>query len=181
MDGKMNSLIICLYSLKILGALGFNPYLCAQKMNDGMIKRYCFFLFLGMVSLSLWAGPAKRNVWMRLTLSDGSTVMATLCGDENDHYWRSADGKMYVRNFGTKDALVGDLYFSKNSFSNMRQMYRIAPEVIYNLGKVAFGLEYEMTSVQYGSFGLADVYGLANENIHWVANHRLQLMVKYTF
>ena len=48
MDGKMNSLIICLYSLKILGALGFNPYLCAQKMNDGMIKRYCFFLFLGM-------------------------------------------------------------------------------------------------------------------------------------
>lgn len=97
MDGKMNSLIICLYSLKILGALGFNPYLCAQKMNDGMIKRYCFFLFLGMVSLSLWAGPAKRNVWKRLTLSDGSTVMATLCGDENHHYWRSADGTMYVR------------------------------------------------------------------------------------
>ena len=76
---------------------------------------------------------------------------------------------------------MSSLCFSKNSFSNMRQMYRIAPEVIYNLGKVAFGLEYEMTSVQYGDFGAADVYGLANQNIHCVTNHRFQLMVKYTF
>lgn len=97
MDGKMNSLIICLYSLKILGALGFNPYLCAQMMNEGMMKRCCFLLFLVMVSFSLWAGPAKRNVWKKLTLSDGSTVLAMLCGDENNHYWRSSDGKMYVR------------------------------------------------------------------------------------
>ena len=115
-----------------------------------------------------WSYSPTRNSSTWVSLSYGKKLQGVLFGG-------------YVRNFGTKDALVGDLYFSKNSFSNMRQMYRIAPEVIYNLGKVAFGLEYEMTSVQYGSFGLADVYGLANENIHWVANHRLQLMVKYTF
>ena len=115
-----------------------------------------------------WSYTPTRNSSTWVSLSYGKKLQGVLFGG-------------YVRNFGTKDALVGDLYFSKNSFSNMRQMYRIAPEVIYNLGKVAFGLEYEMTSVQYGSFGLADVYGLANENIHWVANHRLQLMVKYTF
>ena len=61
MDGKMNSLIICLYSLKILGALGFNPYLCAQKMNDGMIKRYCFFLFSCSINIQFPVGVAVLN------------------------------------------------------------------------------------------------------------------------
>jgi hypothetical protein len=115
-----------------------------------------------------WSYSPTRNSSTWVSLSYGKKLQGVLFAG-------------YVRNFGTKDALVGDLYFSKNSFSNMRQMYRIAPEVIYNLGKVAFGLEYEMTSVQYGDFGLNDVYGLANENIHFVANHRFQLMVKYTF
>ena len=115
-----------------------------------------------------WSYSPTRNSSTWVSLSYGKKLQGVLFAG-------------YVRNFGTKDALVGDLYFSKNSFSNMRQMYRIAPEVIYNLGKVAFGLEYEMTSVQYGDFGLNDVYGLANENILCVANHRFQLMVKYTF
>ena len=115
-----------------------------------------------------WSYTPTRNSSTWVSLSYGKKLQGVLFGG-------------YVRNFGTKDALVGDLYFSKNSFSNMRQMYRIAPEVIYNLGKVAFGLEYEMTSVQYGDFGAADVYGLANQNIHCVTNHRFQLMVKYTF
>ena len=84
-------------------------------------------------------------------------------------------------NLGTWKPLVGDLYFSKNSFSNMRQMFRAAPEIIYNLGKVAFGLEYELTGVEYGSFGAGDIYGYASQNIHWVLNHRIQLMFKYTF
>ena len=87
----------------------------------------------------------------------------------------------YVRNFGTAKELVGQLYFSKNSFSNMNRMFRVTPEFIYNLGKVAFGLEYELTGVQYGTFGAADKFGLATENLHWIRNHRLQLMVKYTF
>ncbi len=115
-----------------------------------------------------WLYTPTRNSSTWVSLSYGKKLQGVLFGG-------------YVRNFGTKDALVGDLYFSKNSFSNMRQMYRIAPEVIYNLGKVAFGLEYEMTGVQYGSFGVNDVYGLANENIHCVTNHRVQLMVKYSF
>ena len=115
-----------------------------------------------------WSYSPTRNSSTWVSLSYGKKLQGVLFGG-------------YVRNFGTKDALVGDLYFSKNSFSNMRQMYRIAPELIYNLGKVAFGLEYEMTSVQYGDFGAADVYGLANQNFHCVTNHRFQLMVKYTF
>ena len=102
----------------------------------------------------------------------------------------------YVKNFGTKDDLYGakdgyapaaNLYFSKNSFSNMNQMYRLTPTVIHSIGKFAIGLEYELTSVQYGDYKtVGDVKfiganGLAEDNLHWITNHRIQALVKFTF
>lgn len=102
----------------------------------------------------------------------------------------------YVKNFGTKDDLEGavsgyspsaNLYFSKNSFSNMNQMWRITPTVIWNLGKFALGLEYEITSVQYGEYAtIGDVKcigknGLAEDNLHWITNNRVQALVKFSF
>ena len=115
-----------------------------------------------------WEYTPTRNSSSWISLSYGKKLQGVLFGG-------------YVFNCGTWKPLVGDLYFSKNSFSNMRQMFRVSPEVIYNLGKVAFGLEYELTGVEYGSFGESDVYGYASQNIHWVCNNRIQLMFKYTF
>ncbi|MBO6238761.1 MAG: hypothetical protein J6N50_08195, partial [Bacteroidales bacterium] len=87
----------------------------------------------------------------------------------------------YVRNFGTAKELVGPLYFSKNSFSNMNRMFRITPEIMFNWGKVTLGFEYELTGVQYGSFGSGDDHGLATHDLHWVCNNRLQALLRYTF
>lgn len=114
----------------------------------------------------------------------------------------------YVKNFGTRDEIrdKSSIYFSKNSFVNMNQMYRITPAILYNMGKLQFGLEYELTSVQYGSWddvamtdwlashlisspGTVEMpavvnaqrHGLATKDLHWVSNHRIQAMVKYTF
>ena len=87
----------------------------------------------------------------------------------------------YVRNFGTAKELVGPLYFSKNSFSNMNRMFRITPEMMFNWGKVTLGLEYELTGVQYGSFGAGHSYGLATQNLHWVCNNRILAMLRYSF
>ena len=83
----------------------------------------------------------------------------------------------YVKNLGTPEAIVGD-FWCNNSASTVAQMYRIQPEVLYNLGKVAFGLEYMLSSVQYG---IAGNHGMAETNLHWVSNNRVQMMVKYTF
>ena len=83
----------------------------------------------------------------------------------------------YIKMLGTKDPVVGD-FWMKNSAANIRQMYRIQPEVVYNMGKVIFGLEYMLTAVQYGK---PDDHKLASENLHWVKNNRIQMMVKYTF
>lgn len=96
----------------------------------------------------------------------------------------------YMKNLGLNEGVCdenipkGNVYFSGNGFSNINQMYRIQPEVIYNIGKLQVGLEYNYTAVHYGDYlagGLLDSRGLATENLHWVANNRLQMIVKYTF
>jgi hypothetical protein len=63
----------------------------------------------------------------------------------------------------------------------MNRLFRVSPELIFNWGKVALGLEYELTGIQYGTFSASDKYGLATQDLHWVRNNRLQLMLKYTF
>jgi len=160
----------------------FSPYLYAEYSKDLFsIKAKTIFAQAGehmnlnggygvsaVNSDGSWEYAPTRNSSSWVSLRYGKKVQGVLFGG-------------YVRNFGTKEALVGDLYFSKNSFSNMNRMFRITPELVYNLGKVTFGLQYEMTSVQYGSFGNEDRFGLATQDLHWVTNHRILLMAKYTF
>ena len=126
--------------------------------------------------------------------SDGSWEFASL---RNSSSWLSLSyGKKwqgvlflgYIKNLGLAEAASGplakgDVYFCGNGFSNINQMYRINPQVIYNIGKLNVGLEYQWTSVQYGEYdgGNLNAYGLADKNLHWVGNNRLNLMVKYNF
>ncbi len=86
----------------------------------------------------------------------------------------------YARNFGTVEPLVGPLYFSKNSFSNLNRLYRLTGELMFNWEKLTLGLEYEQTGAQYGRFGADDRYGLATGDLHWVTNHRVQVMLRYS-
>ena len=95
----------------------------------------------------------------------------------------------YVRNFGTKEGLIGDgknamgFYFSKNSFVNMNRMWRTTPTIIYNFGKLQLGIEYEVTSVQYGDSakGVNLATGLYDQGLHWITNNRVQTLVKFNF
>lgn len=135
---------------------------------------------------------------------DGSWEYASL---RNSSSWLSMSiGKKYqgvlylgyVKNLGlAKEAAMplakSDVYFCSNGFSNINQMYRINPQFIYNIGKLNVGLEYQWTAVQYGEYQKAvfevggtsveclDKRGLASEGLHWVGNHRVNLMVKYNF
>ena len=135
---------------------------------------------------------------------DGSWEYASL---RNSSSWLSMSvGKKfqgvlyvgYVKNLGLakeadKPLAKSDVYFCGNGFSNLNQMYRINPQFIYNIGKLNLGIEYQWTAVQYGEYqnnvyelgaepvvGL-DKRGLASEGLHWVGNHRVNLMVKYNF
>ena len=74
-----------------------------------------------------------------------------------------------------------------NGFPNINQIFRINPQLIYNIGKMNVGFEYQWTTVQYGKYyDKEDVLclneqGLADKNLHWIGNHRINVMVKYNF
>lgn len=106
----------------------------------------------------------------------------------------------YMQNLGTKEELplVYQGYYNKNGVSAagnnswINRMVRIEPEFTYNIGKFTVGLEYMLTATQFGSKTASDTdelekvaeglrHGLALGNLHWVANHRVQAMVRFTF
>ena len=139
--------------------------------------------------MNLMSGYAKVDV-----LDDGSWEYASL---RNSSSWLSLSyGKKwqgvlflgYVKNLGLAEAAdapleKGDVYFCGNGFSNINQVYRINPQLIYNIGKMNIGLEYQWTAVQYGDYdgGKLNAYGLADKNLHWVGNNRINMMVKFNF
>lgn len=88
----------------------------------------------------------------------------------------------YVKLLGTAEDLIdtNKLYWFNTSVldaDNFRQMYRFTPTIAYNMGKLTFALEYNLTSVQFGENKGAD--GVVTDNLHWVTNHRILAMVKF--
>lgn len=142
-----------------------------------------------------WAYTPTRNLSSWLSLVYGKKLQVTLFGG-------------YVRNFGTIEPLLeyednpgyaksSDLYFSGNSFSNMNRLWRATPGIVYNIGKLAFGLECELTGAQFGDYNVYKYTdtdgkeqkvncipaenGLCTDNLHWVTNCRVLGMIKFTF
>ena len=145
--------------------------------------------------LNIMSGYAKvgdnpDGSWDYASLRSSSTWLSMIYGKK----WQGVLLLGYMKALGFADELTtgpiptSDVYFCGNGFSNINQIYRINPQVIYNIGKMNIGLEYQWTSVQYGEY-LKDAdgkkylnsFGLADQNLHWVGNHRLNMMVKYNF
>ncbi len=57
------------------------------------MRTYLLTLISVLLCADLFAVPAQRQQ-RRLTLADGTTVVATLCGDEHYHWWQTADGQV---------------------------------------------------------------------------------------
>ena len=139
--------------------------------------------------MNLMSGYAKvgensDGSWEYASLSNSSSWLSLSYGKK----WQGVLFLGYVVNYGLMDEASaplakGDVYFCGNGFSNINQMYRINPQLIYNIGKMNIGLEYQWTSVQYGEYdgGNLNAYGLADKNLHWVGNHRVNMMVKFNF
>lgn len=92
----------------------------------------------------------------------------------------------YVENLGTKDPLAVNAdgkwvgyYYPR--VKNMNRMWRLTPTLLYTVGKFQVGLEYDITSVHYSDGKLNPANGLSQNGLHWVTNHRVQVMTKYNF
>ena len=140
--------------------------------------------------MNLMSGYAKvgenpDGSWNYASMRNSSSWLSLSYGKK----WQGVLFLGYVKNLGlAKDAPNGplkkeDVYFCGNGFSNINQMYRINPQLIYNIGKLNIGIEYQWTSVQYGEYvdGKLNARALADTGLHWVGNHRVNLMVKYNF
>lgn len=122
-----------------------------------------------------WTFAATRNAtgWATLSYKGlGSWVPSLFLG--------------YSKVFGTPVDVLGDkkddgsyMYrWVKNSADTVDYLFRVQPELIYNLGKLQFGLEYMLTGANYGK---PDARMHAVDRLHLVLNHRVQMMVKLNF
>ena len=132
-----------------------------------------------------WEYTPTRNSTTWLSIVYGGKV-----GKQEDKHQQKLQGILfggYIRNFGTKEALLdanGDgladkFYFPRASHMNL--MWRLSPTILWTVGKFQLGCEYEITSVQYGDGKISAANGLSENGLHWVTNHRVQLMTKYNF
>ena len=116
-----------------------------------------------------------------------SLVYGGKVGAQEDKHPQKLQGILfagYLENLGTKDALATDTDGKQIGFyyprvKNMNRMWRLTPTLLYTVGKFQVGIEYDITSVHYGK-GLNN-HGLAKADLHWVTNHRVQVMTKFNF
>jgi len=104
-------------------------------------RRVMMLMSLLMFAVLAFAVPAKPGLTRLLTLSNGSTVMATLVGDEHAHYWLGADGKAY-QSAGNDVYQSVDLQAVKQhgaqrrAAANQRRTRRLAPQRVGNVGSI---------------------------------------------
>lgn len=81
----------------------------------------------------------------------------------------------YTKNLGCKDEFTGPIYMRGEK--NMDNMWRVAPSVLYTHNAMQIGIEYNPTTVAYGTpdsqYKMSDT--------HNVTNHRICGMLKYNF
>ncbi len=176
-----------------------SPFLYLQyKKGEFSIKAKTIFSEAGEhMNLNSGYGVKAKNAdgsWEYTPLRASSTWLSIVYGGkigaQEDKHPQKLQGILfagYIENLGTKEALYDgnddgrpdDLYTPRAN--NMNRMWRLSPTLLYTIGKFQVGLEYEVTSVQYGQAGNLNLHGIAQQNLHWVTNHRVQLMTKYNF
>jgi len=85
------------------------------------MRRISTLLLLLMISIVVYAVPAKPGLWKTIKLSDGTEVRAQLVGDEFGHFWQGADGKTYVKLPNTDYYSIADVETIKAKAQTRRQ------------------------------------------------------------
>ena len=81
----------------------------------------------------------------------------------------------YTKNLGCGDEITGPIYLKGEK--NAGYIWRIAPSVLYTHNALSIGLEYNPTTVGYGTAD--NKYKV--EDMHRVTNHRVCAMLRYNF
>ena len=115
-----------------------------MKMNVRLqqVRREVALLFMVLLTAAVYAVPAKPGLTRQLTLTDGTTVTATLVGDEHGHYWLDADGQAYQATeradaFQLVDkADVTMRAQARRSAANQHRIRNLAPRRVGDVGAI---------------------------------------------
>lgn len=169
----------------------FNPFVYLQ-VNSGLLKINAKSVYAsGGDHLRMMGGYALFDATDELNYK--YTPLRSTVNFASFSYgkaWQLMCTIGYMKALGTADELrvngegfasASDIYYSSNGFKNINQMFRVTPTLAYNVGKFTVALEYDNTQVEYGDISKLDNHGLATKDKHWVMNHRVLGMVKFTF
>jgi hypothetical protein len=128
--------------------------------------------------LTMLGGYAVRDVVDEVRLDWAYTPIATLSVwtevMTTGAPWQAGFFAGYSKNLGSPDEIVGANY--SRGF-NIDVLYRISPRLVYNVGKMRFAGEVELTAASYGT---PDVFGKVRD-AEFVHNFRLLLAAYYFF
>jgi len=97
----------------------------------------------------------------------------------------------YMKQFGTAEDLMSaadltaatgmtdNIWINTAAATNIQEAFRATPTIAWNFGKLTLSLEYDFTMARFGE-GARDANGLYGSS-HWIANHRIEQMVKFNF
>ena len=93
----------------------------------------------------------------------------------------------YMQQLGTTKSVfayrandrLNTLWLNTSADNKIQRAFRATPTLAYNLGKLTFSLEYNCTGAWFGE-GDRNRGGLFDTG-HWVLNHRVEQMVKFSF
>ena len=171
---RLTSWNVFMYAANSIGALDLKTKLTYANDGSHMNLIGGYGVYAIDETYDNWEYVATRTAagWATLSYKKGKWVPSMLIG--------------YSKNLGTPVDVYGDknesgayMYrWAKNSAETLDYIFRVQPEIIYNLGKLQFGLEYMLTGVNYGDKGPRMN---ASGNLHMVMNHRVQMLMKLNF
>lgn len=158
-------------------AFSASPMMFINYKNDKFLLRWKGVFGQNTAHLNMMSGYGVID-----TNEDGSREYAPLRNLTtwlNLSYGSKVKANLFVglfKNLGMSEKIAGDLYV--NGASNIDYIWRICPAVTYNVNKLTFGLEYELTNVGYGDGH--DEYGKADA-VRDIKNNRICAMIKYAW
>lgn len=167
-----------------------NPFVYLQYEN-GLFKINAKSVFaqggdhlrlMGGYALYDWRDPYEykytplRSTVSFLSFSVGRTLQFMCMGG-------------YMMNLGTQHNLPvdenghcrsTDIYYFSAGDASIARMIRMTPTIAYNAGKLTVAVEYNNTTVQYGLSSRLNDFAIPKEDLHWVTNHRVMGVVRFS-
>lgn len=91
--------------------------------------------------------------------------------------WQGAFFAGYLQNLGTSDATTAEVY---GFLPKLHSLYRLSPNLSYNMNRIKVVGEYEFTMAEYGVGNFKTENGLYDAK-HFARNHRIFISMVYNF